>query len=160
MHILHPVLSSCIMKLDPSNNDAISSVGDNLGGREHKYVGTVIGVDGCVYGIPSYSSNRILKYDPINDITSFVGEEAEGDFECYSNSALGRDGCIYALAIGDRILKIDTINNSHAFIENSIQSDHRGPGWGDAGLGIDGCIYWPPSGARRTLKYDPHSNQI
>ena len=28
-------------------------------------------------------------------------------------------------------------------------------------MGIDGCIYWPPSsiGAARTLKYDPHSNQ-
>ena len=31
-------------------------------------------------------------------------------------------------------------------------------GWGDAILGIDGCIYWRPYDARRTLKYDPHSN--
>ena len=29
-------------------------------------------------------------------------------------------------------------------------------------MGIDGCIYWPAltNAARRTLKYDPHSNQI
>ena len=31
-------------------------------------------------------------------------------------------------------------------------------GWGDAILGIDGCIYWPPQDASRILKYDPHSN--
>ena len=30
---------------------------------------------------------------------------------------------------------------------------------GDAILGIDGCIYWPPRYASRILKYDPHSNQ-
>ena len=27
-------------------------------------------------------------------------------------------------------------------------------------MGIDGCIYWPPHCAERTLTYDPHSNQI
>ena len=26
-------------------------------------------------------------------------------------------------------------------------------------MGIDGCIYWPPSYSNRILKYDPHSNQ-
>ena len=60
-----------------------------------------------------------------------------------------------------QILQIDTVNNSHRFVKNSIQSgrDDNDYGWGDAILGIDGCIYWPPSDARRTLKYDPHSNQ-
>ena len=32
-------------------------------------------------------------------------------------------------------------------------------GWCDAILGIDGCIYWPPLNANRTLKYDPHTDQ-
>ena len=26
-------------------------------------------------------------------------------------------------------------------------------------MGIDGCIYWPPHNAERTLKYDPHTDQ-
>ena len=57
-------------------------------------------------------------------------------------------------------MKIDTTNNSHCFVRNIIQSDHVGiMGWGDAVLGIDGCNYWQPYDARRTLKYDPHSNQ-
>ena len=147
------------MKLDPNNGDAMSSVGDDLGRREYKYNGTVIGIDGCLYGIP-YSSNRIVKYDPINHITSFFEEEGE-DFRCSGNGALGRDGCIYALAAGGgRVLKIDTANNSHSFVANIIKSDHTsGRGWFDAILGIDGCIYWAPLSTSRTLKYDPHSNQ-
>ena len=32
-------------------------------------------------------------------------------------------------------------------------------GWGDAILGIDGCIYLPPLNAGRTLKYDPHIDE-
>ena len=63
-----PSVARRIMKLDPSNNDAMSSVGDDLG-RGSKYIGTVVGIDGCVYGIPC-NSKRIVKYDPINDITS------------------------------------------------------------------------------------------
>ena len=67
-----------IMKLDPNNNDAISSVGDYLDTGSYKYSGTVVGIDGCVYGMPrSKYTKRVVKYDPINDTTSNVGEEAE-----------------------------------------------------------------------------------
>ena len=162
-----PLSARRIMKLDPNNNDAMTSVGDDLGDGEYKYIGTVVGIDGCVYGIP-HNLTRIIKYDPINDTTSFVGKEVDqwseenaGEwFDCYSGGAMGRDGCIYALTVDGRVLKIDTANNSHCFVGNSIQSDcQRGMGWCDAILGIDGCIYWAPFFARRTLKYDPHTNQ-
>ena len=153
-----PRMARRIMKLDPNNNDAMSSVGDDLG-RGYNWIGTVVGIDGCVYGIPKHS-NRIVKYDPINDITSFVGEKADKSFGCNGNGALGRDGCIYALAKGGRVLKIDTTNNSHGFVGNSVDSDDQKyrEGWNDAILGIDGCVYWPPHEARHTLKYDPHTD--
>ena len=157
-----PADANRIMKLDSNNNDAMSSVGDNLGDEHYKYSGTVVGIDGCVYGIPNWGSNRIPKYDPINDTTLFIREEADEDLYC-SRGTLGRDACIYAVTEDCRVLKIDTANNnnSHCFVGNSvIQSDHCGIGWGDAILGIDGCIYWPPKNSTRTLKYDPHSNQI
>ena len=148
-----------IMKIDPNNMHAISSVGDDLGAVHGKYSGTVVGIDGCLYGIPSYSK-CILKYDPINDITSFVGEKINHGFFC-SGGALGRDGCIYAITCKNSILKIDTTNNSHYFVGNTVDSDHDRyhRGWGDAILGIDGCIYWPPQNARYILKYDPHTNR-
>ena len=105
-----------------------------------------------------HDSKCILKYDPINDITAFVGDKSVEDL-CCGKGALGRDGYIYALAEDSRVLKIDTVNNSHGFVGNSIQSEHSNLGWFDAILGIDGCIYWAPYNARRTMKYDPHSNQ-
>ena len=42
----------------------------------------------------------------------------------------------------------------------TIIHNQYSPGWGDAILGIDdGCIYWSPYHARRTLKHDPHMDQ-
>ena len=145
------------MKIDPNDNDAISSVGDDLGDGGCNYIGTVVSIDGCVYGIPQ-SSNRIIKYeDAINDITSIVGEEADKAFYCCSGGAIGRDGCIYALANG-RVLKIDTLYHDHCFVGDKLDINVN-HGAGDAILGIDGCIYWPPSYTRFTVKYDTRSNQ-
>ena len=143
------VFTACLIrlvKIDPNNNDAISSVGDDLGHEEFKYIGIVVGIDGCVHGIP-YSSKRILKYDPINDTTSYVGEKVDEGFYC-GGGALGRDDCIYAITRDDQIPKFDTTNNAHCFVGNSVESDHHGEGWVDAILGIDGCIYCPPLNAR------------
>ena len=87
-----------MMDMFTNNSDTISSVGDDLGGRNGwKYSGTVVGIDGCVYGIPSRSKCIVVKYDPINEITSFVGEEPEENFGCRGDGVLGRDGCIYAV---------------------------------------------------------------
>ena len=146
-----------IMKLDPNNNDAVSSVGDDLGDGSYKYSGTVVGMDGCVYGIPDLSE-RIIKYDPFNGTTSFVGKKVGQVYKCKGRGALGRDGCIYALTGNSQVLKIDTANNSFCFIGNS-ESYYKYGDWNDAILGIDGCIYWPPYKARRILKYDPHTNK-
>ena len=147
-----------IMKLAPNNNDAMSSVGDDLGDGRCKYIGTVIGIDGCVYGVPN-ETDRILKYDQINDITSFIGEGADEAFSCTGDGGLGRDGHIYVLRGGCRVLKIDTTNGSYWCAENNVEPSFCfDSGWGDAILGIDGCIYWPPTSARRALKYDPHTN--
>ena len=73
---------------------------------------------------------------------------------------MGRDGCIYAITRYGRVLKIDTANNSHSFVGNTVEKNHTGGfGWTDAAiLGIDGCIYSPPRNACRILKYDPHSD--
>ena len=68
---------------------------------------------------------------------------------------MARDGYIYALTNDGRGLQIDTASNSYSL---SIQLENLG--WGDAILGIDGCIYWPPkNNASRILKYDPYSDQ-
>ena len=148
-----------IMKLDPNNNDAMTSVGDDVYYRG-TFVGTVVGIDGCIYGIPG-GSRRIVKYDPINDVTSYVGKPHNPSFSCVGNGILGMDGCIYGATTctNMRALKINTTNNSYCFVGNIAELD-QDDAWTyvDAVLGIDGCIYWPPYEASRILKYDPHSN--
>ena len=78
--------------------------------------------------------------------------------ECSRNGVLGRDGYVYVVTKDGRVLKIDTSNNSHCIVVNTVESYHSGSGWGLGILGIDGCIYWPPFSAAQILKYDPYSN--
>ena len=113
------------------------------------------------YGIPlDFEIVEILKYDTINDITFFAGEESGEYWEC-NNGAVERGGFIYVLITNCQVLKIDTTNNSHGFVVTIQPGYGKAHAWGDAILGIDGCIYWPPmEDAGRTLKYDPHSDQI
>ena len=81
--------------------------------------------------------------------TSFGGEEADEFCCCEGEYVLGRCGCICAWTEDDeiQILKINTTNDSHCFVRNSIDADYD-YGWDNAIMGIDGCIYWAPWNAR------------
>ncbi len=50
------------------------------------------------------------------------------------------------------------VNNSYSFV-GGILLPHSLCRWGAAGLGNDGCIYWPPTGGIRALKYDPETQE-
>jgi hypothetical protein len=146
-----------IMRLNP-DNDSLSSVGDDLG-EGYKYRGTVIGSDDHVYGMP-YHATHIVKYNPADpDTTSTVGEEVEGRFYC-GNGVLCGDGFIYAANGGGQVLKVNTTHNSYTLIGGRIYSGDGEHGWGDAIIGDDECIYWPPSCANRVLKFDPKTQQL
>jgi hypothetical protein len=76
-----------IMRLNP-DNDTLSSVGGDLGGRE-MYSGTVVGNNDCMYGMPFFAKH-IIKFDPEDpDITCTVGGEAEIGFYCGDGGVLG-----------------------------------------------------------------------
>jgi hypothetical protein len=146
-----------IMRLNP-DNDSLSSVGDDLGRGEFKYSGTVVGNDDRVYGTP-YNAKRIIKFDTTNpDTTSTVGEEAEEDFGCDGNGVLGGDGNIYAANIHGQVLQIDTTSNNYTWIGDPIYSGSGG--WGDPIIGVDKCVYWPPTYAHHVLKFDPETQQL
>jgi hypothetical protein len=146
-----------IMKLN-SDNDSLSSVGDDLGEGGFKYSGTVVGNDKCLYGIP-YLATRVVKYNPADPDTKFrVGDEAERAFCCW-NGVLGGDGYIYAANGAGQVLKIDTTSNNHTWIGDQIYSG-LGHGWGHPIVGVDKCIYWPPFNANRVLKFDPGTQRL
>jgi hypothetical protein len=145
-----------IMKLNP-DNDSLSSVGDDLG-EGWKFGGTVVGNDDYVYGIPN-EATRIVKFDPTKpDTTSTVGGEAEKYFMC-DKGLLACDGDIYAANQVGQVLKIDTTSNNYTWIGDPIYSGN-GVGWGNAIVGDDKCIYWPPYDANRVLKFDPETQQL
>jgi hypothetical protein len=146
-----------IMRLNP-DNDTLSSVGDDLRIGYGKYKGTVVGNDNCVYGIPYYAT-RIVKYNPADpDTTSTVGRTSR--FIC-GNGVLGGDGYIYAANNSGQVLQIDTTNGNYTWIVGRISSGWKqGQGWGDPIVGADKCIYWPPYGAKRVLKFDPETQQL
>ena len=147
-----------IMKLNP-DNDSLYSVGDDLGGGFTKYSGTVVGNDDYVYGIP-YKSKCIIKFDPTNpDTTSTVGVEAERWFNC-RNGVLGCGGDIYSVNRVGQVLHVDTTSNDYTWIGDPIHDSRNGLGWGDPIIGVDKCIYWPPSHANRVLKFDPETQQL
>jgi hypothetical protein len=147
-----------IMRLNP-DNDTLSSVGDDLGRGGYKYIGTVVGNDDCLYGIPNIAT-RIVKFDPTNpDRTSFVGFQSQRSFCCIGNGVLGGDGDIYAANQVGQVLQIDATSNNYTWIGDPIYSGN-GVGWGKSIVGVDKCIYWPPSFANRVLKFDPETQQL
>jgi hypothetical protein len=149
-----------IMRLNP-DNDSLSSVGDDLGEQGFKYSGTVVGNDDRVYGIP-FAATRMVMFDPTNpDTTSTVGEEAEEWFEC-GNGVLAGDGDIYAVSWAGQVLQIDTstTQNNYTWIGDRILIYSGEAGWGHPIVGVDKCIYWPPNGANRVLKFDHETQQL
>jgi hypothetical protein len=155
-----PTSARRIMRLNP-DNDSLSSVGDDLGREECKYRGTVVGNDDCVYGIPYYTT-RIVKFDPTTpDTTSTVWETTRHQEEWFmcGNGVLAGDGYIYAVNGAGQVLQIDTTRNNCTLIGDHIYSGWEA-GWDDAIIGADKCIYWPPSGANRVLKFDPETQQL
>jgi hypothetical protein len=106
-----------------------------------------------------FLSHVLSSLNPTNpDTTSTVGEESECGFVC-GNGVLAGDGCIYAVNVAGQVLKVDTANNDHTWIGDPIHSG-GGQGWGDAIVGADKCIYWPPSYANRVLMFDPETQQL
>jgi hypothetical protein len=72
---------------------------------------------------------------------------------------LGGDGYVYAVNDSGQVLKVDKKSNNYTFIGDRIYSG-GGVEWGDPIVGVDKCIYWPPSNADRVLKFDPETQQL
>jgi hypothetical protein len=57
-----------------------------------------------------------------------------------------------------QVLQIDTTSNNYTWIGDPIYSGSGG--WGDPIIGVDKCVYWPPTYAHRVLKFDPETQQF
>lgn len=152
-----PLSARRILKLNPVD-DTVSSATNKA-----KYIGTVAHTDNYLYGI-SHRIRRIIRFDPFTQSITILNKgEDWGPFNDGNSSALGRDGHIYAAKgatyVGAKNLKIDVASNTctHSVVGKAKHDNIGTLGYNSAIPGDDGCIYWLPFHANRTLRYDPET---
>uniref|UniRef100_A0A7S4MQY6 Uncharacterized protein n=1 Tax=Odontella aurita TaxID=265563 RepID=A0A7S4MQY6_9STRA len=159
-----PQAADYVMKLDPSNDDAVTFLGPPLPGRNLWYGGLVGPSDGAVYGI-CQNATGILRIDPVRQDATVCGEFKEGGYK-WHGGVIGPDGNIYGIpAHADAVLRIVPPTDGGAEPEiitfggplrtGSHRSDNKYKYLGGA-AGIDGCVYFFPSDADYVLRVNPH----
>jgi hypothetical protein len=133
-----------ILRLDP-DTDNLSVIRVPLSCRSG-YSATVLGKDGCIYGIPKSFEDCVIRFDPmepenISYFDKYIRTDSDNDnfgFEFVTGGVLGCDGNIYALEFGGKVLKIDT----SARTVSGIDQENHEPCCGGPVVGSDQCIYW------------------
>ena len=121
---------------------------------QDKWLGGVLGSDGCVYGVPGHA-RTVLKIDPRTDDVCTIGGPLLGKYK-WLRGNLHPDGSIYCIPChAETVLKIDCTASPPRISE--IGGPHPGIWkWHGAVLSpYDGCIYGIPQFAESVLKIDP-----
>ena len=143
-----------ILKLDPGYGDSLSLVGEEI---NEVFEVAVLGNDGYIYGI---SSRRVIKFNPIDHRLSCVGRSFAPNKNYCTGALLAENGNIFAVNHCGQILHIDTSKNDWKIIGNKIYYGEYLSIWGNAVLGADKCIYFPPTHHDRVLRYNPTTQNI
>ena len=91
MHLFFPYVGSQILKLDSSDGDRFSLVGEEL--EFNNFLAGALGNDGCINGI---SNEKILKFDPQKSAHLFLGNDFNEYYE-FSGCVLSDDSNIYSI---------------------------------------------------------------
>ena len=154
----------------PLPETRVHSVGEDLdkeGYQMCKFLGTVIGVNGYVYGIPHFY-DYFVKFNPLSQRTLFitgnVHETALDRFNCNNGTLVEHDNCIFALSNDGFIFNLDCEDDT-LYVHTvdvyplPVAIANGGPSWGDGVLAHDGNIYWPPCNAARVLQFSLHTER-
>ena len=136
-----------------AENDIRLLESDPLMGQD-KWLGGVLGSDGCVYGVPGHAKT-VLRVDPTTDTVSTLGGPFEGKYK-WLRGNLHHDGCIYCIPChASTILKIDCNTTPPTLSE--MGGPHPGDWKWHGGVlsPYDKCIYGIPQFAETVLKIDP-----
>ncbi|KAJ1619012.1 hypothetical protein T492DRAFT_1089069 [Pavlovales sp. CCMP2436] len=128
-------------------------LGANITGAE-KYLGGVLGVDGCVYAVPG-KAGRVLKIVPETGECLFIGPHFPGHFKWLRGVACGHK--IYCVPCQhERVLLINTTTGEVSLVGDSYPGSWK---WHGAVVARDGSVYAIPQKAERVLRIDPRTDQ-
>ncbi|KAG8468134.1 hypothetical protein KFE25_007186 [Diacronema lutheri] len=119
-----------------------------------KYLGGVLGADGCVYAVPG-KAPRVLKIVPKTGEVVTIGPAWRGSFKWLRGVRCGHK--IYCIPCHhERVLKIDTSTGEVALIGDSYAGLFK---WHGAVVAADGCsVFCIPQKAERVLRIDATSD--
>jgi hypothetical protein len=128
---------------------------------KYKFLGGVMGLDGCIYGVPS-DSDRVLKIDPRTSNVSEVGPSLHEEKivqNKWQNGFLAKDGTIYGIP-----LKAETVLCIRPHVLDAQGEPEvttiGGPftglnKWEGGVMGADGAMYCMPLNHKRVLRIGP-----
>ena len=129
----------------------------DLGEGGEKWVGGVLGLDGCVYGIPANAA-KVLCFDPKTQEATLVGADLGEGGEKWVGGVLGPDGCVYGIpANASKVLRFDPTTQEATLVGADL--GNGGYKWVGGVLGPDGCVYGIPHVAAKVLRFDPKTQE-
>jgi len=159
-----PAHANSVLKIDP-NTMQVSEIGQGnfTTGRhrsdgKYKYLGGVMGKDGCIYGVPS-DSDYVLRIDPKTDSCEEVGSSLHEETivqNKWQNGFLAEDGTIYGIPLkAETVLCIRPTDHGDVNV-STIGGPFLGLNkWEGGVMGTDGACYCMPLNNKRVLRIAP-----
>merc|ERR1719491_175456 len=153
-----PLSARYILRFD-IRTEQMSLIGPDLGEGIWKYSGTVLGDDGCIYGVPA-NARQVLRYNPADKTSTFIGctttsiccdDGKRG--EKWRGGVRAPDGNIYGVPYNsNQILCINVTNQSISLVGDRHLGNRK---WDGGTVAEDGCIYFSPYSAKEVLRFNP-----
>ena len=125
---------------------------------KYKFLGGVLGGDGCVYAMPSDSDHvlRVSTRPGETPTVSNIGRTLE--FETFNqnkwqNGFLGADDCIYGIPLkSETVLRIDPVTAEVSTIGGPFKGHNK---WEGGVVGLDGALYCMPLKCHQVMAIKP-----